>query len=354
MNNKKNLLNMSLQNLSELVVECGLKKFQAKQIFEWLHQKMARRVDELTNISIQGRVLLEEKCHIPYLEVLKKEVSKIDGTEKYLFELEDKNTIETVLLRHKSRNTLCISTQAGCPVKCSFCATGTGEFHRNLDQSEILNQIYTINRRLIKQGDNITNIVFMGMGEPMLNIDNVINVIRILSSKEGLNISKRKITISTCGIIKGIERLLEEKLPIELAISLHAADNEKRSALIPINKKYPLEDLLDSLANYQHTTNRKLTFEYILLDGINMGEADVFNLAAILKHFDHVLNLIPYNEVEGLPYKKPNEKKINNFFYALKRQGVNVTLRKEKGSDISGACGQLKEKKGVNTNVKKN
>ncbi len=346
MTNKENLLNMNLEELKNLANECKLKPFQAKQIFQWLHQKMARRIDELTNISMEGRLLLEEKAHIPYLEILQREISKIDGTEKYLFELDDKNTIETVLLRHKTRNTVCVSTQAGCPVKCSFCATGTGDFHRNLTQSEILNQIYIVNRRLIKKDANITNIVFMGMGEPMLNIDNVMNSIKILSSKEGLNISKRKITISTCGIIPGVERLLEEKLPIELAISLHAADDEKRSALIPMNKKYPLEDLLNSLLNYQKVTNRKLTFEYILLDNFNMSENDVHNLAYIMKSFDHVLNLIPYNEVDGLEYKKPSDKKIKSFLFALQKQGVNVTLRKEKGGDISGACGQLKEKSG--------
>lgn len=353
MENKINLLNMNIEQLKQLALDINLKSFQAKQIYQWLHQKMARRIDEITNISMESRILLMEKAYIPYLEIKKKEVSKIDKTEKYLFELEDKNTIEAVLLRHKDRNTVCISTQAGCPVKCAFCATGQGVFHRNLDKSEILNQIYTINRRLLKLNTNITNIVFMGMGEPMLNIDNVIDVIQTVSNEEGLNISKRKITISTCGIITGIEKLLEHHIPVELAISLHAADDTKRNSIIPINKRYPLDDLLDSLKNYQKETNRRISFEYILIDDFNLFAEDVLNLKSILKDFDHVLNLIPYNEVSGLNLKRPPETRINNFFYSLKRQGINVTLRKEKGADISGACGQLKEKTGVNSHAKK-
>ncbi|NLK62728.1 MAG: 23S rRNA (adenine(2503)-C(2))-methyltransferase RlmN [Fusobacteria bacterium] len=344
MNNKFNLLNLDINQLEKIAVDIKLKPFQAKQIYKWLHEKMIRQIDEITNISKESRTLLSEIAYIPYIELKKREISKIDRTEKFLFELNDKNTIETVLLRHKDRNTICVSTQAGCPVKCAFCATGQGTFHRNLDLSEILNQVYIVNRRLSKENTNITNIVFMGMGEPLLNIDTLIESINTFSSEDGINISKRKITISTCGIIPGIERLLENHLPVELAISLHAADDFKRNGIIPINKTYPIDDLLFSLKNYQRLTKRRISFEYILIDDFNLFPEDVNNLRTILKDYDHVLNLIPYNEVEGVPFKRPPENKINNFFNSLKRYGINVTLRREKGSDISGACGQLKEK----------
>lgn len=345
MQNKINILNLTYNDLEKNLLELGFKKFNVKQIHTWLHSKIIRKIDEMTNISLSNRELLNEKFYIPYLELLEHKVSKIDGTEKFLWQLEDKHTIESVLLRHKGRNTLCISSQVGCAIKCSFCATGKDGFVRNLNLSEILNQVYTIHRRLVKQNESVNNLVYMGMGEPMLNLDNVINSIHILSEEDGLNISKRRITISTSGIIPGIERIMSEKLPVELAISLHSVFDDVRSQLIPINKKYPIEDLYNTLKQYQKLSKRRISFEYILIKDVNTGPLDIEKLADFVHEFDHVLNLIPYNKVDGSDYERPNDKKIEKFHEYLKEfRKVNVTLRREKGSDIDGACGQLRQK----------
>lgn len=260
--------------------------------------------------------------------------------------MEDGNTIETVLLRHKDkRNTLCISSQVGCAVKCAFCATGQGGFVRDLNVSEIINQVYTIERRLVKQGTNLNNIVFMGMGEPLLNLTNVLKALEILSNENGINISKRKITISTSGIVPNIEKILLEKVPVELAISLHSAINEKRDEIIPINRRYPLEDLHAVLQEYQRQTKRRITFEYILINNFNVSEGDANALADFVHDFDHVVNLIPCNPVEGTEMTRPSDKKIERFVNFLQNvRKVNVTIRREKGTDIDGACGQLRQK----------
>lgn len=343
--NKFNLLNADLNQLEEFIVGLGMKKFNAKQIFNWLHSKIERKIDNMTNLSLKNRELLKEKAYIPFFETLDHKVSKLDGTEKYLFELEDKKTIETVLLKHKARNTLCVSTQVGCPVRCEFCATGIDGFERNLESFEIINQVYTIYRRLLKKGEKINNIVFMGMGEPLLNIENLIKSIYTLINPDGLDFAKRKITVSTSGIIPGIERLMEEKLDIELAISLHSVFNDKRDEIVPINKKYPLEDLAITLQQYQKMTKRRISFEYILIRNFNVTKSDMEFLANFMHEFDHILNLIPYNEVEGKDYERPHDAKIEKFFtYLREDRSVNVTLRREKGSDINGACGQLRQK----------
>lgn len=346
MSEKINLLNLNQQELEELVISLGMKKFYGKQIFNWLHKKIVRDLNEITNLSLKDRELLAEKAYIPFLNLLKQQVSKIDKTEKFLFKLEDGNTIETVLLRHKDkRNTLCISSQVGCPVKCAFCATGQDGFVRNLDVNEIINQVYTVERRLVKQGSNINNIVFMGMGEPLLNLSNVLKALDILSNENGINISKRKITISTSGIVPNIEKILLEKLPIELAISLHSAINAKRDTIIPVNRSYPLEDLYAILQEYQRQTKRRISFEYIMINDFNVSDIDANALADFVHEFDHVVNLIPYNPVAGTEFERPSEKKIDKFFTFLKDvRKVNVTLRREKGTDIDGACGQLRQK----------
>ncbi|MCF2672495.1 23S rRNA (adenine(2503)-C(2))-methyltransferase RlmN [Fusobacterium varium] len=346
MSEKINLLNLNQQELEELVISLGMKKFYGKQIFNWLHQKIVRDINEITNLSLKDRELLAEKTYIPFLNLLKQQISKIDKTEKFLFKLEDGNTIETVLLRHKDkRNTLCISSQVGCPVKCAFCATGQDGFVRNLDVNEIINQVYTVERRLVKQGSNINNIVFMGMGEPLLNLSNVLKALDILSNENGINISKRKITISTSGIVPNIEKTLLEKLPIELAISLHSAINAKRDMIIPVNRSYPLEDLYAILQEYQRQTKRRISFEYIMINEFNVSDVDANALADFVHEFDHVVNLIPYNPVAGTEFERPSEKKIEKFFTFLKDvRKVNVTLRREKGTDIDGACGQLRQK----------
>ena len=345
--NKTNLLNLRYNELEEFILELGMKKFNAKQIFAWLHEKNVRRIDDMTNISAKFRTFLSEKAYIPYLELLKHQVSKIDKTEKFLFELADKTTIETVLIRHKTRNTICVSSQIGCPVKCTFCATGLGGFTRNLELDEILNQVYTLNSRLKKKDEAITNIVYMGMGEPFLNIDNVLDSIDLISSEKGLNISKRKIVISTAGIVPGIEELLARKMPVGLAVSLHACTDEKRTSIIPINEKYTLRDLMFAVKQYQRTMNRRVTFEYILIKDFNISATDANDLAFLMQGVDHTINLIPYNPVAENDFERPSDKKMEKFLNTLTNQyGLNVTLRNERGSDINGACGQLREKQG--------
>lgn len=343
---KLNLLNLDEKELTDYIQTLGMKKFYGKQIFSWLHQKIVRDLNDMTNISLKDRELLKENAYIPFLNLVNHQVSKIDKTEKFLFQLEDGNTIETVLLKHKDkRNTLCVSSQVGCPVKCSFCATGKGGFVRNLTVAEIINQVYTVERRLSKKDERITNIVFMGMGEPFLNANNLLKAIEIISSENGVNISKRKITVSTSGVVPGIERLLEEKIPVELAISLHAVTDEKRDELIPMNKRYPLQDLHTVLLEYQKQTKRRISFEYILINNFNVSDNDANLLADFVHDFDHVVNLIPYNPVVENDYERPSEKKIEKFYNYLKNvRKVNVTIRGEKGTDIDGACGQLRQK----------
>ena len=344
-NSKIALLNLSEKELTDLILSLGMKKFYGKQIYNWLHGKLVRNIHDMTNISLKDREALDEKAYIPLFNLMKHQTSKIDGTEKFLFKLEDGNTIETVLLRYKERNTLCISSQVGCPINCSFCATGASGFVRNLTVHEILNQVYTVERRLINRNLSINNIVFMGMGEPFLNMDNLIKSIIILSDEKGLNISRRKITVSTSGLITGIERLLEDKLQVELAISLHAVFNEKRDELVPINKKYPLEDLFNILKQYQRVTNRRITFEYILIKDFNVSQGDADMLADFAHEFDHAVNLIPYNPVVENSYERPSQKKIERFYNHLKNERkVNVIIRSEKGADIDGACGQLRQR----------
>lgn len=345
MKDKKNILQMKYEDLEKFCMELGLKKFNVKQIYSWLHKKNVSTFEEMTNLSKVQRALLDEELYIPSLKVLEHQISQIDKTEKFLFELHDGKMIETVLMRHGDRNTVCVSSQVGCAVKCSFCATGINGFKRNLSLDEILNQIYYIQRALNSEGQNVRNIVFMGMGEPLLNLDNVMDTIRLLISEEGLNLSKRRITISTSGIIPQIERLIEEDLTVELALSLHAGTDEVRRQIIPINDKYPIKDLVKVLKKYQNKNGRKITFEYILIDHLNDSKIDGDYLKGIVNGFEYVINIIPYNPVEGLPHSRPSRNRIFAFYNYLKDDlKLNVTLRVEKGTDIDGACGQLRQK----------
>lgn len=345
MKDKKNILQLKYMELEELCLALGLKKFNVKQIYSWLHQKNVNNFDEMSNISKAHRALLNEEFYIPEMKILEHQVSKIDRTEKFLFELKDGKMIETVLMRHGDRNTVCVSSQVGCAVKCSFCATGINGFKRNLSFDEILSQIYYIQRALSKEGETVRNIVFMGMGEPLLNLDNVIDTIKILISEEGLNLSKRRITISTSGIIPQIQRLIDEDLTVELALSLHASSDNIRKEIIPINDKYPIKDLMDVLKKYQAKSNRKITFEYILIDHLNDSKEDGDKLKDLVEGFEYVINIIPYNHVEGLPHSRPSRNRIFTFYNYLKNDlRLNATLRGEKGTDIDGACGQLRQK----------
>lgn len=345
MKTKINILKMNYFDLENSCLELGFKKFNVKQIYNWLHQKNVDKFEKMTNISKKNIEILNDNFLIPSLKVVEHQISKIDGTEKYLFELHDGKLIETVLMKHKDRNTICVSSQVGCAVRCSFCATGINGFKRDLTFDEILSQIYHIQRELVSKDEKVRNIVFMGMGEPLLNLDNVIESLKILISEEGLNLSKRRITISTSGIIPQIERLIAEDMTVELALSLHAGSNEIRKNIIPINVKYPIEDLMKVLWKYQKTSGRRITFEYILINNLNDTIEEAKKLKELVKDFDCIINIIPYNPVEGLNHERPSRNRIFKFYNYLKDDlKLNVTLRGEKGTDIDGACGQLRQK----------
>ncbi|MCX5774382.1 MAG: 23S rRNA (adenine(2503)-C(2))-methyltransferase RlmN [Fusobacteria bacterium] len=342
--NKVDILALSENEIESLVVELGGKKFTAKQVFDWLHNKLAICIDDMTNLPKDFRDKLNEKCEITRLKRKKREVSKLDNSVKFLFELADQELIETVLMKYKDHMTLCVSSQVGCAVNCVFCQTGKGGFVRNLTATEIVNQYYEVEREVKKSGGHVRNIVFMGMGEPLLNLGNVVEAITILGNENGQNVSIRRISVSTAGILPGIEELLIDEFPLTLSISLHATTDEQRSRIMPINKRYSLKELIETLRLYQSRTGRKITFEYILIKDFNMTRDDANRLREITKSFICNVNLIPYNPIENCEFESPGRTEIERFTSQLERLGVNVTLRASKGRDIQGACGQLRKR----------
>jgi 23S rRNA (adenine2503-C2)-methyltransferase len=352
---KIELLGLNIPELEEIMIQFGEPRFRGRQLYKWIYQKGVNSAYEMSDIPWNLREKLDEQTKISIPRVLKQRVSA-DGTRKFLFELEDKKNIETVLIPQTSEKnstySLCISTQIGCPVCCTFCATGLSGLQRNLKAYEIIGQFLGSRNELKKRlkvdhPQLITNIVYMGMGEPLLNYKETIESIRLFTDHKGINIGQRHITVSTSGEIKGIELLAKEDLQITLAISLHAADNDLRSSLIPLNRKYPLEKVIMAVEKYIKCTNRRVTFEYIMLDGINVSKKDANNVINIVKPLLANINLIPYNEVENIPYKKPPDNKIYQFYKWLRDAGLNVTIREEKGADIEAACGQLKAERWI-------
>lgn len=350
---KTELLGMDLQALENYLISLGEPKFRAKQIYAWIYRKQVSSFYEMSDIPKELRARLDENADISIPRVLKQRVSK-DRTRKFLLEMKDKKKVETVLIPQggdkKDRYSLCVSTQVGCPIGCVFCATGASGFQRNLQAYEIAGQVLGSQRelakRLKKQDEQlITNVVYMGMGEPMLNYDEVIKSVYILNDHRGINIGQRHITISTAGDVKGIQRLAREKIQITLAISLHACNNELRNQLIPLNRKYPLELLMEAVAEYIEISGRRVTFEYILLDEVNTALSDARTMIKLLKPLLANVNLIPYNEVSSMDFKRPSPAKIGQFYQWLVDGGLNVTLREERGSDIEAACGQLAAKR---------
>ena len=344
-NNKIDILGLNLQKLQSLFTDTGLKKFNANQVYDWLHNKLVFDFDKFTNISKHDREILKEKFILPKLIHRSRQISEEGDTEKFLFELKDRRLIESVLISHKNRHTLCVSSQIGCLIGCDFCATATMKYERNLDASEILMQFYHIQNYLKERNEKLGNVVFMGMGEPFLNYDNVIESINILNSEKGQNFSKRNFTISTSGIVPVINKFTEDENQINLAISLHSVKDDIRSELMPINKTYKVKELKEALINYQKKTKNRITFEYILIDDLNCETKDALELTNFLHSFSCLVNLIPYNPVMGKPYSTPSKKKQREFYTLLKDKNVNVTLRETKGQDIAAACGQLKAKK---------
>ncbi|MDD5477391.1 MAG: 23S rRNA (adenine(2503)-C(2))-methyltransferase RlmN [Candidatus Omnitrophica bacterium] len=331
---------LGLKELEDKLLSWGLPKYHAKQIFSWIYQKGAFDFNSMSNLPLALRKKLAGEFYILGLALADMQVSG-DGTTKFLFELADKNLIEAVNIPAARRVTGCVSSQVGCKFSCQFCASGLKGFKRNLTVGEILDEALYLKNNT--QQAELTHIVFMGTGEPLDNYENVIKSIRLINSPDALNIGARRITISTSGIIPGIERLAGEGLQIELSISLHAADDKTRSQLMPVNKKYPLADLIKCCHDYTAKTNRQITFEYILIKGLNSNLASAQNLVKLLKDLRLAkVNLIPVNPLAELKIFSPLKEEIEAFKECLFKSGINVTLRQERGQDIQAACGQLR------------
>ena len=331
---------LSLMQLKNTMIEMGEKAFRAKQIYEWLHQKQAESFDEMSNLSAALREKLKESCVLTTLKMLEVQTSKIDGTQKYLFALPDGNVVESVLMKYKHGNSVCISSQVGCKMGCRFCASTIGGWTRNLLPSEMLEQIYRIQKL---SGERVSNVVVMGTGEPLDNYDNLLQFIRLLTDENGLHISQRNVTVSTCGIVPKMYELAEENLQITLAISLHASNQAKRAELMPIANKYSINEVLEACRNYFEKTGRRLTFEYSLVGGKNDTKEDAEELAHLIKGLNCHVNLIPVNPIKERDYVQSDKKVIENFKNKLEKYQINVTIRREMGRDIDGACGQLRK-----------
>jgi len=337
---KKDLRDFELESLVEVMKINKIPSFRGKQIFEWVH-KGIESFDEMNNIPKALKEQLSENFMISNMSVLEVMKSRSDGTRKYLLKLQDGNVIECVFMKYKHGNTLCISTQVGCRMKCSFCASTIHGLERQLTSGEMLGQIYTVQN---DTKERISNVVLMGSGEPLDNYDNVMKFLRLVNHPKGLNISMRSITLSTCGLVPKIKELMSEKLQLTLAISLHATTDEKRSSLMPVNKSYPLKELLDTCKEYTKFTGRRITFEYALIASENDSEDEAHKLGQLLKDIHCHVNLIPINPVKEKDYKATSNENARAFQAVLKKYHIEATIRRELGSDIDAACGQLRNK----------
>lgn len=338
---KKDIKSYTFDELKKEIESIGEKAFRAKQIYEWLHVKLVDSFEEMTNLSKSLREKLEAQYEIPTVSMLECQISKQDETNKFLFRLQDGHVVESVLMRYKHGNSVCISSQVGCRMGCRFCASTIGGLERNLKPSEMLGQIYQIQKI---SGERVSNVVIMGTGEPLDNYENFVKFIHILTDEHGMNISQRNITVSTCGIVPNMKRLAEEKLQITLALSLHGSTQEKRKTLMPIANKYKLEEVLEACDYYFDKTGRRITFEYSLVHGVNDNEEDAKELIEILKHRNCHLNLIPVNPIKERNFEKPSRKAAEEFRQKIEKSGINATIRREMGADIDGACGQLRRR----------
>jgi 23S rRNA (adenine2503-C2)-methyltransferase len=325
--------------LQEFLKNLGQPSYKARQIFSWIHKGVCF-YDQMTDISKDLRNKLLENTDFAPIIVKKKLVSSIDNTVKYLYELSDKENIESVLMSNKYGNTLCISTQAGCRMNCGFCASTIGGLKRNLTASEMLDQVLTSMR---DSGEKISNVVLMGIGEPLDNYENVLKFLKLLSCEGGLNISLRHVSLSTCGLVDKIYDLMQEKLQLTLSVSLHAPNNEIRAKIMPINKKYNIETLLKACDIYANTTKRRISFEYAMISGVNDSDKCANELIQRLSGMLCHVNLIPINDVRENSYKKSNKETLTRFYDILYRSGLSVTVRRTLGSDINASCGQLRQ-----------
>ena len=334
---KEDIKNLTPEELRKKLVSIKEPAYRSGQILSWLYVKGVKSFAQMSSLSSELQKKLTDSFYIGELELVERLISN-DGTQKFLFKLLDGNFVETVLIKAAGRQTVCVSTQAGCKFACKFCASGKKGFIRNLKPSEITGQITYLKHKL---NFHITNVVFMGMGEPLDNYLNSIKAVKIINDEKCLKVAARRITISTCGIIPAIKKLKNLKLQINLSISLHAANDKLRSRLMPVNKKYPLKNLINEVENYFKATNRKITLEYILIKSINDSKKDAEALARIARRLQATINLIRYHEIAGQNFKAPEKDAVDMFMKYLRQLDANVTLRVSKGIDISGACGQL-------------
>ena len=339
--NKKDIVSLSFDELKKEMEGIGEKAFRAKQIYEWLHVKLADSFEEMTNLSKALREKLDSEYRIPLVKMVDRQISQIDGTNKFLFQMDDGHVVESVLMRYKHGNSVCISSQVGCRMGCKFCASTIGGLERNLLPSEMVREIYQIQKI---SGERVANVVVMGSGEPLDNYDNFVRFVHLISDEHGLHISQRNITVSTCGIVPNMRRLADEQLQITLALSLHGSTQEKRKVLMPIANKYELPEVLEACDYYFEKTGRRITFEYSLVHGVNDTDEDAKELNELLKTRNCHLNLIPVNPIKERNFEKPSRKSAENFKNKLEKNGINVTIRREMGRDIDGACGQLRRR----------
>ena len=338
---KTDIKSMNLEELKSYMDSIGEKAFRAKQLYQWMHQKQASSFDEMTNLSKSLQEKLKNECHFVSLKQEAVQISKLDGTRKYLFALDDGNVIESVLMRYKHGNSVCISSQVGCRMGCRFCASTLDGLVRGLTPSEMLDQIYRITR---DTGERVSNVVVMGTGEPMDNFDNLLRFIELLTDENGLNISQRNVTVSTCGIVPKMRELADKKLQITLALSLHASNQEKRLELMPVAKSYDIHEAVDAMQDYFEETGRRVTFEYSLVAGVNDTEEDARELAELIHGINCHVNLIPVNPIKERDFVQPDGKSVQEFKNKLEKCRINVTIRREMGRDIDGACGQLRKR----------
>lgn len=339
---KKDLMSMTLPVLTEEIVEhLGEKTFRAKQIYQWIHVKLVRDFSEMTNLSKELRERLKQNYTLNGCQIVKRQTSKLDSTSKFLMELADGNHVESVWMQYHHGNSVCISSQAGCRMGCRFCASTTGGLIRSLTPAEMLSQIYEIQKMT---GERVSNIIIMGMGEPFDNYENVLQFIRMVSDTDGLHISQRNITLSTCGLADKIQQFAEEGLSVTLALSLHAPNDALRREIMPVANRYSVEEIRDACKYYIEKTGRRITFEYSMMRGINDTKVCANQLAELVRGMNCHINLIPLNQVEGRLGSRSDEKDIRNFKIMLEKYRLNVTIRRELGSDIDAACGQLRNK----------
>lgn len=337
---KVDIRSLNYTELKQFLVEIGDKAFRGQQIYEWLHVKLVNDFEDMTNVPKQLQDKLNEKCELSNLTLIDQLESSGGETTKYLFGLHDGNVLESVLMKYKHGNSVCISSQVGCKMGCKFCASTIDGFDRNLTPNEMLSQIYIIQKL---SGERVSNVVVMGTGEPLDNVDNLVKFLEILTDDHGLNISQRNITVSTCGLVDKIKKLADMKLQITLALSLHAPNDEVRKQLMPVANRYKIDEVIDACEYYYTKTGRRITFEYSMVEGVNDSSEQALELCKRIKGLNCHVNLIPVNPIKERDFKQSKAKNIQNFKNILEKNRINVTIRREMGTDINAACGQLRK-----------